>query len=432
MTLVGRPNVGKSSLFNRLLGRRRSLVHHQGGTTRDRIEARCRVHDSVCTLVDTGGMIPSDKNALVHQVRNQVRRAMENSRLLLFVVDVQTGPLPLDFEIAALLRKVSKPILVVANKADNPTLSESAVDFYPLGFGEPIPVSSLHGTGIDELKERIATHLQGGEESAFSPPTLRIAVVGRPNVGKSSFLNKLLNDERCVVDEAPGTTRDPVDIHFKKGDRMVTLVDTAGIRRFSRIRDEVLFQSVRTTRQMIQRSEVCLLLLDGAVGIQREDLRILQWVVEEGRGIVVLVNKWDLVKEMSQEKAEPFIRARLGRLNIMPILFASAVTGKNVVRAIETAEEVAKNHAACFETHQLNQLLEEIRKKPHLFPGRKVPHVSYLVQVGTQPPQFLVFGATPEELFSSFEQFLERKLRERFPLSGTPIRIAFRREEWKK
>ena len=432
VVIVGRPNVGKSSLFNRLVGRKRSLVHQEGGTTRDRIEARCVLDENACTLVDTGGVLPSGKDTMSRQVLTQVKRAIESSDLLLFVVDAQSGLLPLDVEIVELLRKVSKPVLLIANKADNKTLSESAVDFYPLGFGEPIPVSSAHGTGIPELKERLFKNLLGGKEEVETPSFIHIAVVGRPNVGKSSFLNKLLNDERLIVDAAPGTTRDPVDVQFTKGEHTYTLVDTAGIRRFSQIQDEVLFQSVRTTREMIQKSDVCLLLLDGQEGIQRDDLRILQWVIEEGRGVVLLVNKWDLVKEHPEEEIERSIRRRLGSLNIMPILFTSSVTGKNVVRAVEVAKDVAQNHASHFDTHRLNELLEDIRKKPNLFPGRRVPHVTYLVQVGTRPPRFLIFGSTPEDLFSSFARFLERKLRENFHLLGTPVRFSFRRKKREK
>ena len=431
VTLVGRPNVGKSSLFNRLVGRKRSLVHPREGTTRDRIEARCEFNENSCTLVDTGGLLPSAEDTISRQVRLQVKRALEESRLVLFMVDVRSGLLPMDIEITQILRKSSRPILLIANKADTRTLSESSVDFYPLGLGEPIPISCTHGTGISELKERLFKQLGQGKEEVESS-SVRMAVVGRPNVGKSSFLNKLLNDERLIVSATPGTTRDPVDVPFQRGELRFTLVDTAGIHRFSQIQDDIIFQSVKTTREMIQRSDVCLLLLDGSVGIQRDDLRILQWVIEEGRGIVLLVNKWDLVKTQPPEGMERSLRRRLGTLNIMPILFTSALTGKNVVRSVEVAGEVAARHASRLETHRLNELLEEIRKRPNLLPGRRVPRVTYLVQMRSCPPQILIFGSIREELSFSFVRFLERKLREKFPLLGTPIQFEFRKEREKK
>jgi GTP-binding protein len=257
-------------------------------------------------------------------------------------------------------------------------------------------------------------------------------VVGRPNVGKSSFLNALLKDDRLVVDDLPGTTRDPIDIQFKKGETTYTLVDTAGIRRFSQIKETVLFQSVRTTREMIQRSDVCLVLADGSKGLQRDDLQILRWVIEEGRGALLLMNKWDIVKEGIQEDAEKLIRQRLGNLNIVPILFTSAVTGRNVVKAVDVAAEVAARHSTHFETHRLNTFLQGIRKARGIFPGGQIPRITYLVQTHSCPPRFLLFGSIEREIFTSFTRFLERKMRENFPLLGTPVQFELREERKKK
>ncbi|MFH1858490.1 MAG: ribosome biogenesis GTPase Der [Candidatus Omnitrophota bacterium] len=429
VAIVGRPNVGKSSLFNLLLNQRRSLVHEEAGTTRDRIEARCSLGENTCTLVDTGGLLHKDEDAILRQVLVQVKHAMAESDVLLLVVDAKAGLVPMDLEVAGLLRKFSKLVCLVANKADNPTLEQSAVDFYPLSLGDPIPVSCTQGTGISALRDRLSQLLQGSVPETAEEVSIRMAVVGRPNVGKSSFLNKLLNHERLVVDAAPGTTRDPVDILFKKGDQTYILIDTAGIRRFSKIRDAILFQSVRTTREMIRRSDICLLLIDGAAGVLEEDLQILRWIAEEGRGVVLLVNKWDLVKEVKEKDAETLLRRRLGNLNFMPVLFTSAVTGRNVLESVALAEEVSKNYSGRIETHRLNTLLSEIRKRPELFPGRHIPHVTYLVQTQTRPPQFLVFGASREDLHSDFLRFLERKLRERFPLSGAPVKFTLRTQK---
>lgn len=432
VAIVGRPNVGKSSLFNRLVTGKRSLVHPEGGTTRDRIEGECLFGKHVCTVVDTGGIFPSKEDAISNQVLSQVRRAIEESTLLLFVVDVKGGLVPLDMEITRLLRKSSKPILLIANKADTATLSESAVDFYPLGLGDPIPVSCVQGLGISDLKARLFQEFHGTVPETPFTPSLRVAVVGRPNVGKSSFLNNLLNDDRLIVDKAPGTTRDPVDIPFRKGEKTYLLIDTAGIRRFSKIRDEILFQSVKTTRRTIQKSDVCLLLLDGSVGIQGEDLQILRWIVEEGRGVVLLVNKWDLVEGISEKQAEQVLKERLGDLQMMPILFTSAVTGKNVVRAVEVAAEVATRHSSRLETHRLNVFLSDIRKRPDRLPGRRVPRLTYLVQIQSSPPHFLLFGSSREDFSLSFQRFLEHRLREVFPLSGTPIVFTFREQKKKR
>ncbi len=424
VSIVGRPNVGKSSLFNRLVGTDRSLVHPEGGTTRDRIEAVCADGNRRARLVDTGGVIPAEKETLQKQVREQVRRAISESALLLFVVDARTGLVPLDSEIAALLRKTSKPVLLVANKADTPTLQAGAVDFYPLGFGEPIPVSCTQRSGFPDLKKRLFESFQGAPEEEPAP-SLRIAVVGRPNVGKSSFLNALLKDERVIVDVAPGTTRDPVDVPFQKEGRSYLLIDTAGIRRFSKIKDEILFRSIRTSGEMIRRSDVCLFLIDGTCGIQKEDFQILKLIVTEGRGVVLVVNKWDLVKDVSPRKAEPMLRKRLGNLNIMPVFFTSALTGQNVLRAFEAVDKVKAHHTLRLETSRLNRFLESIRKNRTL-PGGS-PKLRYLVQAGTAPPRFLVFGSRPPS--PPFFQYLERRLREEFDLSGTPVQLTFREEK---
>ena len=427
VAIVGRPNVGKSTLFNRLLSRGEALTDPQPGTTRDRLIATLHLGKKYWTLVDTGGIVRGEKSVLASQIQRQVKRAIEEAGLLLFVVDLKEGLVPQDEEIADLLRRSNRPILLIANKADNKRLTADSFEFYRLGFGDPWVVSSLHGFGIQSLKRAISKKLEG-EQAQEEGSAVRIAIIGRPNVGKSSFVNCLLEEERVLVDDAAGTTRDAVDVSFRKGDHRFVLVDTAGIRREVRLKDPLMLKGMRLSKETVQRSDLCFVLTDAPAGLLGEDLRILQFVLESKKGLVLLINKWDLLKESSVKDYEQMLRHRAPFLSLVPILMTSCVTGKNVLKALDLAVDVHTHFQSLFETSRLNKILEEIRETAHLPGEAKVPF-QYMTQIGTRPPHFLIFGKEPKEVPRRLVQFLERSLRRSLPLEGVPIELSFRGKE---
>jgi len=429
VSIVGRPNVGKSSLFNQLLARQKALVGPEPGTTRDRLTATLSEGSRRWTLVDTGGVVEGEKRGLAAQIQRQVKRAIEESGLILFVVDVKEGLVPQDEKIADLLRRSGRPVLLVANKADQKGKEAEAFEFYRLGFGAPHPVSALRRLGIQPLKRLIAGKLEGASASE-EEPAIRISIVGRPNVGKSSFLNSLLNEERVLVDGEGGTTRDAVDVFFRKGKQLFCLIDTAGIRREVRIKDSLMLKGVRLSKTTVRRSDLCFVMIDGSVGFVVEDLRLLQFVLEANRGAVLLVNKWDLVKGISLKDYEVSLRRRAPFLGYVPILMTSCVTGKNVLGALDVAGDVYARFKGRFDTPTLNRFLESVRRTARLPGEAKVPF-QYMTQIDTAPPHFLVFGKV-KELSAALTHFLERSLRKALPLEGTPIRFSFRGKEGKR
>ena len=431
--IVGRPNVGKSSIFNRLLGERRAVVFEQSGTTRDTLEAIIRIDKFNVKLVDTGGYASEDKDALSMQVKKHICKAIEGSSVILLVTDTIAGIRPADKEVASLLRKFSKSVILVANKTDNDKLSGDAAEFYQLGFEKPEEVSCMHKRGIRALKRRILESIEGEAElpEKQSQRYLRIAIVGRPNVGKSSFVNNLLARERIIVSDIPGTTRDSIDTHFSyKGDEYI-LIDTAGIRHRRKVKTAVDTYSIMRSKESIKNADVVILLLDAADGITRDDLGILDLIEESGKACLLLVNKWDLAKDagdVSVEDYEKHLVSTFGRLSKFPIAFISSKTGKSVLNSLSMVNVLDSSLDLKVSTPFLNKIFEKNDPSRVPVPKRKKrPNFLYVVQSRSRPVEFKFFVNNPSAVLSSHMNFIENQLRANLPLKGIPIRIIIKK-----
>lgn len=429
VTLVGRPNVGKSTLFNRLIEERLAIVEDVPGTTRDRIYADARWGGLTLTFVDTGGLLPDSNGDLMASVRDQVEIAIAEAEVIVFLVDAKEGLTATDLDIAALLRRCNKPVILAANKADNESRRQAAVEFYELGLGDPYPVSALHGTGTGDLLDAILDVVPP-EQPEEEAEGVRIAIVGRPNVGKSLLLNTILGEDRMIVSDKPGTTRDAVDSLVEWDGQPVTLIDTAGIRRRGRIEPGVERYSVIRALRAIQRSDVVLLLIDAVDGITAQDAHIAGYVVEEARGVVIVVNKWDLIEKDSHtmDAYTGEIRQALKFISYAPLVFVSALTGQRVGRALDVALRVqeARSHRA--PTGQLNRILRDaaLSHSPPSKRGKRLK-IYYATQAGTAPPSFVFFVNDPQLLHFSYRRYLGNKLREAFGFEGSPLRLSFRK-----
>lgn len=429
VTLVGRPNVGKSTLFNRLIEERLAIVEDVPGTTRDRIYADARWGGLTLTFVDTGGLLPDSNGDLMASVRDQVEIAIAEAEVIVFLVDAKEGLTATDLDIAALLRRCNKPVILAANKADNESRRQAAVEFYELGLGDPYPISALHGTGTGDLLDAILDVVPP-EQPEEEAEGVRIAIVGRPNVGKSLLLNTILGEDRMIVSDKPGTTRDAVDSLVEWDGQPVTLIDTAGIRRRGRIEPGVERYSVIRALRAIQRSDVVLLLIDAVDGITAQDAHIAGYVVEEARGVVIVVNKWDLIEKDSHtmDAYTGEIRQALKFISYAPLVFVSALTGQRVGRALDVALRVqeARSHRA--PTGQLNRVLRDavLSHSPPSKRGKRLK-IYYATQAGTAPPSFVFFVNDPQLLHFSYRRYLGNKLREAFGFEGSPLRLSFRK-----
>jgi GTP-binding protein len=429
VALVGRPNVGKSTLFNRLVEQPLAIVEDVPGTTRDRIYADAEWGGTTFTFVDTGGLVPDSSDDLATLVRGQVEVAIAEAEAIIFLVDVTEGVTGSDLEIAGLLRRSGKPVLLAVNKADNESRRRDATEFYELGLGEPIPISAYHGTGTGDLLDALLK--VGWSEMRLLPTKgTSIAIVGRPNVGKSSLLNHLLGQDRMIVSETPGTTRDAVDSLIDWNGQQVTLIDTAGIRKRGRIAPGIERYSVIRALRAIQRADVALLLLDATEGVTEQDAHIAGYVVDEAKGLVLLVNKWDLVEKdaYSVQYYTDEIRRALRFVAYAPLVFVSAVTGQRVGKAIDVALEVQESRSARVSTGELNRLVMESVSK-HAPPSKRGKRLKiyYAAQVGTAPPRFVFFVNDPQLVHFSYQRYLENQLRESFGFEGSPLRMAFQR-----
>ncbi len=453
VALVGRPNVGKSTLFNRLIGRRQAIVEDLPGTTRDRLYGDAEWAGRAFVVVDTGGIEPlkerggkvvsasydplaSASKGFVAEIRSQAELAIEEADVIVFLVDVKEGLTAADEEVAAMLRQTDKPVILAANKADNAERRMNALEFYALGLGDPHPISAYHGTGTGDLLDVIVAHLpEAPVVEAEEEDALRIAIVGRPNVGKSSLLNALLGQERAIVSDIAGTTRDAVDTHLTWEGQKVILVDSAGIRRRGRIERGVEKYSVMRALRAIGRSDVVLLVLDATEGVTAQDAHIGGYILEEGRSLIIVVNKWDAIEKDAHTMAEynKQLRQELKFLDYVPVLYVSALTRQRVNQIIPAALRVKQQREMRIPTGELNRLLQDAiaANPPKAFKGRQA-RFYYVTQADIDPPTFVFFVNDPRAVHFTYERYLENRIRERFPYEGTPIRLKFKGKERKK
>ncbi len=453
VALVGRPNVGKSTLFNRLAGERLAVVDERPGTTRDRLVASAEWRGLSFDIVDTGGIDPTsmgrgeplsqDSADYIPQIRAQATMAAREADAVLFLVDGESGPTPADREVAAILRRQQQmrqgepwpPVLLVVNKCDNPQRRAQAMEFYELGMGDPIPISALHGTGTGDLLDLLLEALGGArQEPKEDDDAVHIAIVGRPNVGKSSLLNRLLGEERVLVSPIPGTTRDAVDTRLRYHGTPITLIDTAGIRRRGRIEPGVEKYSVLRALKAIERADVVLLLIDAVEGITSQDTHIAGMAIDKAKSVVVLVNKWDAIPKDSytMNEYEARVRQELNFMDYVPVLFISAKTGQRVGQVLSTALRVQEERLRRIPTAELNRLVRQAldAHAPPSKSGKRL-RIYYASQVRTDPPTFLFHVNDPKLVHFSYRRFLENRIRDKYGFMGTPLRLSFRKRKGK-
>ena len=431
VAIVGRPNVGKSTLFNRLTESRQAIVDETAGTTRDRQYGKVEWGGQEFSLVDTGGWVVNSEDVFEEEINKQVNIAIEEADLILFVVDVMNGLTDLDQNVANILRRSKKPIILVSNKADNFNLHADAAEFYALGLGDPISISAINGSGTGDLLDLMLTKFTKQSEEEILEDIPRIAVVGRPNAGKSSFINALLGEDRNIVTNIAGTTRDSIYTRFDKFNLDFYLVDTAGIRKKGKVEEGLEYYSVIRSIRAIENSDVCVLMLDATQGIESQDLNIFSLIQKNRKGLVVCVNKWDLVENKEQIVIKTFenaIRNRLAPFTDFPIIFSSALTKQRILKVLEVAKEVYGHRKVKIPTHKLNEvMLPIIEHTPPPSNKGKYIKIKYITQLPkTQVPTFVFFCNLPQWVKEPYKRFLENRIRDNWNLSGTPINIIIR------
>lgn len=431
VAIVGRPNVGKSTLFNRLTETKEAIVDHISGVTRDRKYGSAHWTGTDFNVIDTGGYISNSEDHFENEIKQQVRISIEEAAIILFMVDVHTGITDVDMEIAEILRRSKKPVLVVSNKVDTADKELGSAEFYSFGLSEKVySISANNGYGTGELLDDVVKMIPHEEEEERTDIP-KIAVVGRPNVGKSTLINTLLGEERNIVSEIAGTTRDSVHTIYKGFGFEMEIVDTAGLRKRNKIDDQLEYYSAVRTIRAIDRSDVCLLLLDAEEGVNKQDLAIFYQIVESYRGVVVLVNKWDLIEKDHQthDQFKQKILERLEPFTDVPVLFTSNVTKQRVIQALETAVEVYENRKKKISTSRLNDfLLPIIQDNPPPALKGKYIQIKYVTQIPSQTPTFAFFCNLPQYIRDPYKRFLENKLRQQFDFTGVPIRLFFRKK----
>ncbi len=432
VAIVGRPNVGKSTLFNRLIQRRDAIVDSVSGVTRDRNYGKSEWNGKEFSVIDTGGYIKGSDDIFESEIRKQVELAIDECDAIIFMVDVEEGITPMDDEVAKLLRKVTKPVLLAVNKVDNSKRVSDALEFYNLGLGEYFTIGAMNGSGTGELLDKLVEVLPEMPEAVEDEnPLPRFAVVGRPNAGKSSIINALIGEDRFVVTDIAGTTRDAIDTTYNRFGFEFNLVDTAGIRRKAKVKEDLEFYSVMRSVRAIEHSDVCILVIDATRGFEGQDQSIF-WLAEKNRkGIVILVNKWDLVEKdtMTARDYERKIREEIQPFTDVPILFVSATEKQRLLKALETAVEVFENRKQKVQTSKFNDLMLPIieNQPPPALKGKYVK-IKYCMQLPTPVPQFVFFANLPQYVKEPYKRFLENKLRENYNFSGVPIDIYFRQK----
>ena len=433
VAIVGRPNVGKSTLFNRLTRTRQAIVNDEAGTTRDRQYGKSEWNGQEFSVVDTGGWVVNSDDIFEEEIRKQVIIAIDEADVVLFLVDVVNGVTDLDMEVASILRRSKLPVIVVANKTDNNDLQYSAAEFYKLGLGDPHCISALSGSGTGDLLDLVISKFKKDSGELLDDEIPRFAVVGRPNAGKSSIINSFIGEERNIVTEIAGTTRDSIYTRYEKFGFDFYLVDTAGIRRKNKVVEDLEYYSVMRSIRAIENSDVCILMLDATRGVEGQDLNIFSLIQRNQKGLVVVVNKWDLVENKSEKVMKTFEnanRSRLAPFTDFPIIFASALTKQRIYKVLEAAEQVYKNRTTRISTARLNEeMLPLIEAYPPPSIKGKYIKIKYCTQLpNTKVPSFVFFANLPQYVKEPYRRFLENKMRERWSLSGTPINIFIRQK----
>ena len=433
VAIVGRPNVGKSTLFNRLTNSRQAIVSEIAGTTRDRQYGKCEWNGKEFSVVDTGGWVVNSDDIFEEAIRQQVLIATEEADLVLFLVDVKTGVTDLDVDVAEILRRTKLPVILVANKVDSNTQIFDSYEFYKLGLDEPFCISSISGSGTGDLLDIIMERLPSVEEEKAEEGVPRFAVVGRPNVGKSSIINAFIGEERNIVTDIAGTTRDSIYTRYNKFGFDFYLVDTAGIRRKNKVTEDLEFYSVMRSIRAIENSDVCILMLDATRGIEGQDMNIFQVIQRNSKSLVVVVNKWDLVEDKSAIAIKTFetaIRNRMAPFKDFPIIFASALTKQRIFKVLETAKQVYLNRNAKVGTTKLNEVMLPLIEAfpPPSIKGKYIK-IKYCSQIpGTQVPTFVFYANLPQYVKDPYKRFLENKIRENWQMTGCPINIFIRQK----
>lgn len=430
VAIVGRPNVGKSMLFNKLVGRRLSIVEDTPGVTRDRLYAECEWRGRTFDIVDTGGIEPGTTTEILSFMRKQAEIAIANATVIVFLCDVKTGLTAADQDVANLLLRARKPVILAVNKMDQVGITNPDIyEFYNLGLGDPIAVSAVHGHGTGDLLDACFAHFPPKEEEEEDPDLIKVAVIGKPNVGKSSLINRILGEERVIVSNVAGTTRDAIDSYFENDQGRFVFIDTAGIRRKSKVEEDIEKYSVLRATLAIERSDVCLILIDATEGVTEQDTKVAGLAHEAGKASIIVVNKWDLIEKdgKTMDKMREEVRNGLAFMTYAPILFISAKTGQRVDRLFELIDYVSNQASTRITTGMLNSVLADAqtRVQPPSDKGRRLK-IYYMTQVGIRPPHFVVFCNDSRLFHFSYQRYLENCLRNTFGLEGTPITLSIR------
>lgn len=433
VAIVGRPNVGKSTLFNRLLEQRKAIVDDVSGVTRDRQYGMSDWNGKLFNVIDTGGFVADSDDVFEKEIAKQVMIAMEEANAVVFMVDVATGITELDDSMAAVLRRTKKPVFLVVNKVDNPERMLEATEFYSLGFENIFFISSISGSGTGELLDAIAEQIpeEASGETDENSQLPKFAIIGQPNVGKSSLLNALVGEERTIVSDIPGTTRDTIHTHYKLFKKEFILIDTAGIRRKTKVQENLEFYSVIRAIRAMDEADVCLLLIDATKGLSAQDLNIFSLAVRKGKGIVVLVNKWDLVKKETNtaKEYEAELKKKFAPFSDVPILFISAIEKTRIFKAIEIALEVFENRQRKIPTSKLNEVMLKAVQSYHPPVVRGHPlKIKFVAQLPTHTPSFAFFCNYPDDVKTPYKNYLENQLRKSFNFRGVPLRLFFRKK----
>lgn len=431
VAIVGRPNVGKSTLFNRLTKTRQAIVNEEAGTTRDRQYGKVDWTGQEFSLVDTGGWVLNSEDVFEEEINKQVQIAIEEADVIIFAVDVLNGITDLDLDVASILRRSKKPVIVVANKADTFEMHASAAEFYSFGLGDPYCLSAINGSGTGELLDRIVEILPAEQEEELEEDLPRIAVIGRPNAGKSSLINAFIGVDRHIVTDIAGTTRDSIYTKYNKFGKNFYLVDTAGIRKKGKVNEDLEYYSVIRSIRAIENSDVCVLMLDGTRGVESQDLNIFSLVQKNSKGLVVCVNKWDLIEDKSQKAIDHYmntIRSRFAPFTDFPIIFISAMTKQRILKVLDVAQEVFENRKKRVPTAKLNEVLLPLIESypPPAWKGKYIK-IKYITQLPAgSVPSFVFFCNLPQWVKEPYRRFLENKIRDNWDFKGTPINIFIR------